>query len=400
MSAQIEMIHYPWDLQVDTIPHESGLGNLTEINIRLTDIEPVYQLEQLVPKTNATSNLATLIYSCHKMRVFRNYCCDYGNKTYNSSHIESWYPRLQSLLLFGVYPSSNESWENSSLGFPWYRNTLELPLNLSRSSFEQEVYTDGMPDIVSMNKFRRIMSMNEVASKFMIPYFCNITGNVSRIDFYHSYITEVPETCFQNVSGLIVIELSKNYLLNISMDTFKGLLHLKQLYLAYNNLSHLDDGLFGDLRSLTYLTLQHNKLKTLPQGLFSSLQSLETLILSDNLLHSVLPNTLPNYSYNLTFVDMSYNQLAHLPTDCLKLPRIQKCVCYGNNISLEDLYHLVNEFDPIRMNIVNSVSFYGIPFPSFSQGYAHENAQSELTLGNNLITSIPFSNTSDMWRSQ
>lgn len=234
------------------------------------------------------------------------------------------------------------------------------------------------------------MSMNQVDGIYLINFWCDIKGDLSRVDLYHSSIKKIPETCFQSINGLFVIELSKNNLTTLHPNTFRGLTELKQLFLLNNQLTELNETIFDDLKSLTYLSLQNNSLQLLPKGLFKNLESLETLIVSGNQLQYVDKGTLPFYSFNLTYVDFSHNHLQLFPTDCLKLPRLQKCVCFNNTITLTNLQEVILEFDPMQMDVVGPLAFYGEPFTSYSQGAAHEVGQSEINLSRNNITSIPY----------
>lgn len=99
-------------------------------------------------------SVGSLIHQCYdstkKNRLGR---CNKYLATYDYWKMKNTSPLLQSLTLFGVKLYCNDSKE--PIKFPWTNKSMSLPLNMTRSSYEQSQFTGGVIKVPSF-QFMRI----------------------------------------------------------------------------------------------------------------------------------------------------------------------------------------------------------------------------------------------------
>lgn len=380
------MLGRTWELQNQLNSSYEGLSSLMEIQIQAIDVAKVPPLHVMLPPNDHMPMIGSFMYQCYN-HSDPFYKCGEDVAVYNMSHLKEKFHNVQSLVLFGV--SASDKYAN--LSFPWNNQSLHIPLNMTRSSYEQQQYTGGVI-VVPSDIFVRVFSLSKL-SKVDISTICPLVGIILRIDMLDLNLNFLPQHCFRQVKEVSLIDLSYNQLERLNEGTFQNLHTLEQLFLGDNSLHYLSQGLFDDLIHLKLLDLHGNCLAKFPPGMFAKLESLETLLLSDNRLTMIESRTLPVGSPFLRFVDFRDNSLQYLPEDCLTLPGLEKCDCDQNNITLDNLEAILERFNPILLDIVAPRAYYGEPFSQFIQGVAHDIDQTEISLQNNSITSIPFSNS-------
>ena len=105
------------------------------------------------------------------------------------------------------------------------------------------------------------------------------TFEMTKMDCSKRSLLEVP-VLDQNFTT--ILDLSYNFLNNITNAPFEKLKQLLMLDLSYNEISYLSATAFEGLHSLERLMLKHNKLVGLPKDVFSNLSNLVDLNLDDN----------------------------------------------------------------------------------------------------------------------
>uniref|UniRef100_A0A8D3B4J1 Toll like receptor 7 n=1 Tax=Scophthalmus maximus TaxID=52904 RepID=A0A8D3B4J1_SCOMX len=179
---------------------------------------------------------------------------------------------------------------------------------------------------------------------WMSPRFpCDVTAcNTSevRFDCRRFHLHRVPYGITGNATEL---NLSENYITNISLHSFSNLLNLTKLILNWVNKNKgllIDDDLFKNLTKLNHLGLAGNRLKKIPTNLPLSVEILElnnNKIKLDNMTLDSIPNVTKLwlskncYTWNpckrnvtikegtfavlnkLQVLDLSFNNLTHVP---------------------------------------------------------------------------------------
>lgn len=112
------------------------------------------------------------------------------------------------------------------------------------------------------------------------------------LDLSNNFIQEIYGSPFRTLHSLHLLNLSANAIDKILVEAFYGLALLQNLDISANNLTQLPDGVFASLVSLQHLNLSGNKLRTLADGCFGSLLRLQQLDVSWNQLCHVAPSTL------------------------------------------------------------------------------------------------------------
>ena len=113
------------------------------------------------------------------------------------------------------------------------------------------------------------------------------------------------------MTNLINLDLSGNYLTDVTGEMFSGLTKLNTMDLANNTIRGFDPGICVKLPALSSLTLNDNQLSTIT-NLFNNCPALKTLHVANNLLDMDTFSAL-NSVFWLTDVDISGNIFTKLP---------------------------------------------------------------------------------------
>ena len=93
---------------------------------------------------------------------------------------------------------------------------------------------------------------------------------------------KIPEGLFLPLTKLQDLDISKNFLVDLSPGIFKNLKSLIKLDMSNNNLSTLDVDIFSDLKALQELILSQNNFQNLPSGILRNNINLEAFELENN----------------------------------------------------------------------------------------------------------------------
>ncbi|XDA90603.1 hypothetical protein R6Z07F_020206 [Ovis aries] len=259
----------------------------------------------------------------------------------------------------------------------------------------------GLPNLEWLD-----LSKNKLDALGLHPHaFKNLT-RLKRLNLDGNLLSTVPAL----PTSLQELKLNDNLLQGLEYSSFRGLSQLLTLEVEGNRLhdGNISPLAFQPLRSLLYLRLDRNQLRTIPPGLPASLQELH---LGTNVIEEVREGTL-NHSHSLSVLvlsnnrlqedrlaprawinlpklealDLSYNQLVHVPSF---LPRgLRHLTLHHNSIEripgyvfahmkpgLETL-HLAH--NSLREDGIDSVSFLGL-----------QASLAELILDHNQLQAVP-----------
>ena len=146
---------------------------------------------------------------------------------------------------------------------------------------------------------------------------CEKIDNISSLDMSNSEITNIPSRCFTKCSKLKKLNLASNKLRTLSNDSFEGLKILRSLNLDNNMLLQATEVSSFDaletLESLNLLSIRNN--------------SKEGNMTKHNICR------LCNFLRNITFLDLSENNMKHVPPFCFEnCLRLENLSLASNNI--------------------------------------------------------------------
>uniref|UniRef100_A0A8C5EX61 Adhesion molecule with Ig like domain 2 n=1 Tax=Gouania willdenowi TaxID=441366 RepID=A0A8C5EX61_GOUWI len=154
----------------------------------------------------------------------------------------------------------------------------------------------------------------------MLPI--DLPSYATRLDLSHNAFIALPVDWNSRLfDWLATLVLRKNFISRIEENVFKGTPHLLHLDLSSNKLTTLNSSIFSGLKELKDLLLYGNEIVSIAPGAFTDLYSLKKLYLSSNRLTAFPLALYENLKgpRNLTFLDLSYNNLTKVPVQSLLL---------------------------------------------------------------------------------
>jgi len=147
----------------------------------------------------------------------------------------------------------------------------------------------------------------------------------------------LPDGVFTQLSSLQVLNLSRNFISNVSNQWLKDVHNLKVLDMSSNNISNLKEDVFAGLPTLQRLSLSENQISVvLPSALSGLNNSLRCLDLSFNKI-SCLNNGVFSGLQSLRLLSLAGNNLESLKGDCFHgLASLQELDVSANHISSLD----------------------------------------------------------------
>ena len=138
---------------------------------------------------------------------------------------------------------------------------------------------------------------------------------------------------FEGLSGMVILDLSRNHLRTLPEGVFDGLTSLRRLLMHSNRLTGLPEGVFDDLTSLEWLYMHSNRLASLPDGAFDGLVGLERLIMTSNRIAGLPDNPFDDLT-SLRWLYMSGNRIAEIPEGAFdNLGNLQRLYMGANGIA-------------------------------------------------------------------
>ncbi|XP_022179624.1 leucine-rich repeat-containing protein 15 isoform X2 [Myzus persicae] len=180
----------------------------------------------------------------------------------------------------------------------------------------------GMPDL-------RTVFINSNRIKRLAAYqFANNTKMIN-LDLSKNHVETVDPLAFYGMSSLLFLDLSINFIIEISWESVMATLpSLESLNLSFNFISQI-----GRLKSNTLrrLNLDHCWIHSIPNGAFVQLERFGELILSNNPLQMLLPGSFN--SSHMWFLDLSYCRISHLISyEFVNSPNLTEIRLTGNRL--------------------------------------------------------------------
>lgn len=160
----------------------------------------------------------------------------------------------------------------------------------------------------------------------------HLQGTLLRIGLMNMTTTEIPGTYFENVHGLLEIDIHGNKLQTVDNRLFQNTTCLRILKLHSNQIEFLNDAVFTNLDKLYALSLADNQLQTVTSKLFESLTSLQELHLEQNLI-TYLPLDIFSEQLMLRKLYLFDNPLVDIPLMAVYLPFIALIDCHQTKIN-------------------------------------------------------------------
>lgn len=177
----------------------------------------------------------------------------------------------------------------------------------------------------------------------------------------------IEDETFGGLIRLIVLDLSRNSVAQITRNMFKDLFFLQILNLSNNSISSMEDNAFSPLFNLHTLNLGQNKLHIIEDHVFNGLFILNKLNLNNNLLSYVSENAFRNCS-DLKELDLSSNKLTKVPEAILQLPFLksldlgENCLTEITNSSFQNLSQLTGlRLIDNQIGNLTAGMFWGLP---------------------------------------
>ncbi|KAK3856127.1 hypothetical protein Pcinc_037519 [Petrolisthes cinctipes] len=188
-----------------------------------------------------------------------------------------------------------------------------------------------------------------------------------------------------------VLDLSNNNLQILPRDAFiyTGLITLQKLLLSYCKLSLMEAGCFNSVENIMELDLSHNNLKHVPSPALKGLVLLRELNLAHNAL-TTLPTNAFTHTPHIVQLDLSYNSLVSVTIGALyNLTELEILNLANNRLS----YFNASEFDLLRL--LRFIRVDGNPW----QCDCHLRSLQQWFRDHNVVASIPPSCSSPKWLS-
>ncbi|XP_032218341.2 protein toll [Nematostella vectensis] len=279
-------------------------------------------------------------------------------------------PRLQALDL-----------NNNSLtrppDFPWSHEPLSLPRNLSRLPVFNHHYQEG--SVVQPRLYRRflVLDYNQIRNLSQYPF----TGHLQKLSIKGNGLRVIGGSCFSNLSGVNIIDLSNNEIRDFPEQLFRGQGSMLELRLNHNFLSTLPNRVFTDMKRLKRLYLNNNRLQRLQAGLLYGNEEIETLTLNDNDLTEIENNALPENSNTLKTLTLQRNRLTRVPRAVFLLRNLESADLSSNAITFGGILDVLDSVTADQL-------FYNLRRSASSSDNQLKSTKVELNLANNGISSI------------
>lgn len=139
----------------------------------------------------------------------------------------------------------------------------------------------------------------------------NLPHNIRSLDLSNNYITELSDNSFVKYEFLEILYLHNNSLSRLESKAFNRLRNVLYIDMSFNNLEAIPSQSFLDLKALLTLSLRGNRITTIPAGAFMHISKLTNLYLSGNHIHEIHPDGFKGLR-NLQQLEIQNNALSHL----------------------------------------------------------------------------------------
>ncbi|CAC5393754.1 TLR13 [Mytilus coruscus] len=162
------------------------------------------------------------------------------------------------------------------------------------------------------NVFKHLVNLTFLDLSYNIMYIDKYTFsglvNLQQLKLNSNWLRRIPNDTFQYTPKLIILDLSCDFLNNVTKGMFHGLRNLHHLYLNANFIDTIANNAFQSLINLTVLNLEINSIHSINNQTFSGLPKLRHLNLRLNSINNISDHTFENLT-DLLVLDLSNNKL-------------------------------------------------------------------------------------------
>ncbi len=197
-------------------------------------------------------------------------------------------------------------------------------------------------------------------------------------------ISYLPTTVFQQIiNRAFTLDVSFNRLASLSTE-FNGLTELNDIFLNNNEVLDLGPKVFASLTKVRVINLAYNKIEQMPDYVFISNTKLAKIILRHNKLTQlngkVFTFNTTSRKMQLRLLDLSYNRLSTITSDCFKhVGAVRRLKVDNNELSI------VN--DTFSYPIINRIRLYNNQLVNLQPGMLSSNLDI-LVARNNSISKL------------
>lgn len=209
-------------------------------------------------------------------------------------------------------------------------------------------------------------------------------GPILEITWIDSSIHSLEQDLFQNLTQLVLLDLSRNQLTRTEPGLFSGLRHLTKLNISRNSLEDIPPYSFTDLVSLEVLDVSHNSLHVIPFHVFAPMTRLHYLDISHNRIvtfqnHYFKPNK------QLKSLFLNNNSLVKITSNALvDLRELETLDLSSNGLEYLPKY-MFDSFDRLRRLNISTNHIQNISKEAFKNLHTLE----WLDFGGNKIKTLP-----------
>ncbi|XP_068248424.1 chaoptin-like [Palaemon carinicauda] len=227
------------------------------------------------------------------------------------------------------------------------------------------------------------LARNRISSTLEVLYTGTLSMDTLVLDF--NQIEILPPYAFQNFGNINRTSLRGNPLTHINDDAFKDA-KIKELYLHDTDLYSISDNAFRGLESsLQTLDLSYNNLSHIPEKAFDKLDALRSLSLSNNKMSIDPGKSFNGFRYTLHYLNLLGDNMGTIPMEQLKEMRNVRTLGLSTlpdtSLSKEDFAGFGPAVEKLYL-MKNGIS--GIS----SNAFEHVPGVKILDLSNNRISSI------------
>lgn len=144
-------------------------------------------------------------------------------------------------------------------------------------------------------------------------FLSSVHSELGDVKLGYNFLEAIPELSFHNLTELKSLDLTGNRIKVLGPESIADCPKLVTISLAYNRIFKLERNAFYGLPSLRFLHLEFNRLTTLDLNTISEIGGPDfALNVSYNAISFINSDNLMN---NLTRLDLSFNNISHLPVD-------------------------------------------------------------------------------------
>ena len=133
-----------------------------------------------------------------------------------------------------------------------------------------------------------------------------------QLEISSSNLSFISKRCFLKVGYLKMLNLSRNFITQLSWDVFHNLKNLQIIDLSKNSIAVFNQKLFAKNQMLHHINLNNNQLKSVSSCTFSGLHKLENLQLSHNQIFDLRKDMFCFTIPKLKVIDISDNPIRYI----------------------------------------------------------------------------------------